>query len=201
MLSQWIQSSDAEIDEEILEFLNFLSKLWQHSECKVSQVSPFFSPLQLKGLFNSKLSLPLKIPVNIPILSSLKTAENCALQNTVFSGITLTVFGMCHCPTLSDNSAEEVDPIFCIIHESILDKSLKKFLAAIYSYLKGQNRKTRSTDDGSIWSLLQSDEWLYQRQLGGRAITGIQLCLSLNKWNLCSFSFYTPVCRLKPDTI
>lgn len=37
-------NSDAEVDEEILEFLNFLSKLWQHLECKVSLVSPFFSP-------------------------------------------------------------------------------------------------------------------------------------------------------------
>lgn len=45
-------NSDAEVDEEILEFLNFLSKLLQHSGCKVSLVSPFFSPLQLKELFS-----------------------------------------------------------------------------------------------------------------------------------------------------
>ena len=45
-------NSDAEVDEEILEFLNFPSKLWQHLECKVSLVSPFFSPLQLKELFS-----------------------------------------------------------------------------------------------------------------------------------------------------
>ena len=45
-------NSDAEVDEEILKFLNFLSKLWQHLECKVSLVSPIFSPLQLKELFS-----------------------------------------------------------------------------------------------------------------------------------------------------
>lgn len=61
----------AEVGEEIVGFLSFLSKLWQHSECRVSPISPFFSHLQLKGLFNIKLPWSSKIPVNIPILSNL----------------------------------------------------------------------------------------------------------------------------------
>lgn len=56
MFSHYFRVKTVEVDEESLEFLNFLSKLWQHLECKASQISSFFSPLQLKGLFNIMLS-------------------------------------------------------------------------------------------------------------------------------------------------
>lgn len=103
MLSHQFVVKTAEVNEEILGFLNFLLKLWQYLECKVSQVSP----LQLKGLFNIKFSWPLKIPVNIPIRSNLKAAENCALQNTVFNGINLTVFGMVSLPNTQITQLEK----------------------------------------------------------------------------------------------
>lgn len=76
-------NSDAEVDEEISEIPQFLLKVMAALGMQGFTSFSIFFLLQLKELFSIRQAfVAFEDSINIPILSNLKTAENCALQNT-----------------------------------------------------------------------------------------------------------------------
>lgn len=103
MLSHQFVVKTAEVNEEILRFLNFFLNFRQYLEYKVSQITP----LQLKGYLTLSfhgLWRFLLIFQYSPILK----LQRIVLCRTLFNGINLTVFGMVSLPNTQITQLEKL---------------------------------------------------------------------------------------------